>query len=459
VPLRHNRNWRLLWLGQSVSATGDMVFYVTVLLWIATIIAKGLPWAPAAASGALIATAAPVLVVGPLAGVFVDRWDRRRTMLVADAARFFLVASLLVVPLLRHHLPVGAQLAILYAVLAACSCFAEFFDPSRLAVVGAIVPPQQQPQASALLSAAFSLAQVIGPPIAAPLLFTLGVQWALIFNAASFGFSFICIRAISVPLTASADAPPREGFFAEFRTGIKFFAGNRVLLALGLGLMLTMLGLGAVNSLAAFFVPHNLHVQASWLGAIMGAVGGGSIAGALLVGGVSKRVRPTRLFWLSLLGCGVMLIALSRTTSLIPAIITAALLGIAAGVLNAAFSPILLEVTPSHLLGRVSAVLSPLLQLASIVSMVLAGLLASTVLRGFSARFIGLSLGPYDTVFAVGGALLLLAGLATIAPLNKAGRSEPTATPEPAEPAEASWPTGPAPVIDPGLATELGQEG
>ncbi len=208
--LRHNRNWRLLWLGQSVSATGDMVFYVTVLLWIATVIAKGLPWAPAAASGALIATAAPVLVVGPLAGVFVDRWDRRRTMLVADAARFVLVSSLLVLPMLRHQLPVGAQLAILYAVLAACSCFAEFFNPSRLAVVGAIVPPEQQPQASSLLSAASSLAQVIGPPIAAPLLFTLGVQWALIFNAASFLFSFICIRAISVPLTTGATRTRRR---------------------------------------------------------------------------------------------------------------------------------------------------------------------------------------------------------------------------------------------------------
>src|SRR5215472_1992976 len=79
--LRRNRNWRLLWLGQSVSLTGDMVFYTTVLLWIATIIARGKTWAPAAASGALIATAVPVLVAGPLAGVWVDRWDRRRTML------------------------------------------------------------------------------------------------------------------------------------------------------------------------------------------------------------------------------------------------------------------------------------------------------------------------------------------------------------------------------------------
>ena len=47
--LWRNANWRLLWIGQSVSAVGDMVFYMTVLLWIATIIAKGQPWAPAAA--------------------------------------------------------------------------------------------------------------------------------------------------------------------------------------------------------------------------------------------------------------------------------------------------------------------------------------------------------------------------------------------------------------------------
>jgi hypothetical protein len=58
------QNWRLLWIGQGVSATGDMVFLMTVVLWIATIIAKGQTWAPAAASGALIAMAAPVLVIG-----------------------------------------------------------------------------------------------------------------------------------------------------------------------------------------------------------------------------------------------------------------------------------------------------------------------------------------------------------------------------------------------------------
>jgi MFS family permease len=139
--LRQNRNWRLLWFGQAVSLTGDMVFYVTVLLWIATIIARGKSWASAAASGALIATAVPVLVIGPLAGVWVDRWDRRRTMLTADAARTVLIICLVGLPLLSHRIPVDAQLGIVYSVLAVASCFAEFFDPSRLAILGAIVPP------------------------------------------------------------------------------------------------------------------------------------------------------------------------------------------------------------------------------------------------------------------------------------------------------------------------------
>jgi MFS family permease len=396
-----------------------MVFYITVLLWIATIIAKGQPWAPAAASGALIATAAPVLVVGPLAGVFVDRWNRRRTMLVADAARFALIGSLLVLPALRHQLPVGLQLGLLYAVLAVCSCFAEFFDPSRLAVIGAIVPPEQQPQASALLSAAFSMAQVLGPPIAAPLLITFGVQWALILNAASFVVSFACVRAINVPLVPPADAPAREGFATEFRTGIRFFVGSRVLVTLGVGIVIAMLGNGAINSLAVFFVPHNLHVSSKWLGALIGGVGAGAIAGALLAGAVARRVRPARLFWMSLIGCGVALIGLSRTTALAPAIVTAVLLGLAVGVLNAVISPIILQVTPSNLIGRVSAVLSPLQQLASIISMVLAGVLASTVLRGFHEKIAGITFGPYDTVFAVGGLLFVIGGLAAIAPLSK----------------------------------------
>jgi MFS family permease len=364
--LRQNKNWRRLWLGQSVSVVGDMVFLVTVMLWIATKIANGEPWAPAAVSGALIASAVPALVVGPFAGVWVDRWNRRRIMLTADAARFLLIACLLVLPLLRHKIPVSAQLGILYAVLAAASCFAEFFDPSRLAIIGAIVPPSDQPKASGQLTAMGALAQVIGPPLAAPLLIAFGVQWALIINAASFGISFLSVRAIHPPAVAQDSGPERASFGVEFRAGIGFFFGNKLLVTLGIGIVIAMLGNGAIDSLAVFFIPHDLHVSSRWLGAISGAVGTGAIAGALLAGAIANRVQLGRLFWLGLAGAGVALIGLAFCTALPAAIGACVLIGVAVGVLNSVIEPLMLRATPPYLLGRMNAVFSPLIQLASI---------------------------------------------------------------------------------------------
>lgn len=61
-----------------------MIYFITLSLWIATVIAQGQVWAPAAASGVLFAAALPTLIPGPFAGVFVDRWDRRLTMMRMD---------------------------------------------------------------------------------------------------------------------------------------------------------------------------------------------------------------------------------------------------------------------------------------------------------------------------------------------------------------------------------------
>src|SRR5215470_6836330 len=90
-----NRNFGLLWLGQTISVIGDFVFDTTLVVWIATSLAKNQSWAPLAVSGVLFATSVPVLLIGPVAGVFVDRWNKRRTMLAMDALRILLVLALL----------------------------------------------------------------------------------------------------------------------------------------------------------------------------------------------------------------------------------------------------------------------------------------------------------------------------------------------------------------------------
>lgn len=453
--LRQNKNWQRLWLGQSISMTGDAVFLVTVMLWIATRLAKGsngviASWAPAAVSGALIAIAVPALVAGPFAGVWVDRWDRRKTMLTADAARFLLIAALLVLPLARGRIPVGWQLAILYVVLAAASCFAEFFNPSRLAMIGVLVPAADQPKASGQLQAVSAFAQVLGPPIAAPLLTIFGVQWALIFNAASFGISFLCVRAIRVNHgTDSADTAAREraSFAAELRDGLRFFAASKILVGEAVSVVVLMLGVGAINAVSVFFIVYNLHVSAGWLGTISGVIGAGAIAGALGAGPLASRVSLGRILWVAMIVAGLALIGLSRCTALPPALAACLLLGICVGVINAVDAPMTLRIVPAHLIGRVSAVFSPLQQVSSIASMALAGALASTVLARFHVVIAGLHVGPYDAILGIGGLLFVAAGLALIAPM----RGFPDAAPEPdaAPDAEPAADTAASPVTDP----------
>jgi MFS family permease len=147
----------------------------------------------------------------------------------------------------------------------------------------------------------------------------------------------------------------------------------------------------------------------------------GAIAGALATGRVAKRVEPARIFWLGLILAGVALIGLSRCTQLPVAVGVSAVMGVTIGMVNSVASPLILGATPQHLLGRVSAVFTPVQELASILSMALAGFLASTVLRGFHEMIAGVTFGPYDTVFGVSGLLFILGGLAAVVPLRSAG--------------------------------------
>jgi len=89
-----NRNYAKLWYGQAVSAVGDSVFGTTLVLWVSQVLASGRPWAPAAVGGILVAAGAAFALVGPIAGVFVDRWNRKSTMMRTEVLRAAMVTGL-----------------------------------------------------------------------------------------------------------------------------------------------------------------------------------------------------------------------------------------------------------------------------------------------------------------------------------------------------------------------------
>jgi MFS family permease len=418
--LRRNGNFQRLWLGQAVSITGDYVFNTTIILWITVKIAPHSSWAPAAVGGVVIAAAAPAMIVGPIAGVFVDRWNRRRTMLIADACRAVLIASLLLLAdqAVARRLSPLVIVGLIYLVVAVASAFAQFFNPSRFAVLGLVVAPDDRAKASGLFQATGSFAAIIGPPLAAPLLFAFGVQWALLINAGSFALSFATILAMRLPPDEREPRPAGSGFGTELTAGLRFFRSSPTLITVAVGAIVATLGAGAIGGLAVFFVIHNLGANARWLGTLDGGEGAGAVIGALAAGWIAGRFGATRVFWLGLALAGLGVIWFSRTGTILLAVTALFATGLMLGAVNAAIFPLLLSATPQQMLGRVVAVIAPAQQLAGIVSIGLASLLATTVLAHLHVVVAGVTFNTYDAIFGAAGLIIVIAGLASIVPLR-----------------------------------------
>lgn len=439
-----NRQFALLWSGQSISYLGDYVFDTTLLLWIAASIARGQSWGPLAVSGLLAATALPALLVGPMAGVFVDRWDKRQTMLWADALRAGLIASLLlatnIVPL--PFLPGGRfsvawQLGMIYSAVALASACSQFFGPARQALIGDIVEEPQRARAIGFLHTTMNLALILGPSLATPLFLGLGVRWALIINALSFVVSFLAILKMRVPPAARSVAPgQRPHFWREFAEGLRFYRHNRVLITLLICGVLFVAGGGFIEALTVFFVTTNLHTPVSFYGILLSAYGAGVVVGSTLAALFAQRARVTRTFWLAMIGWGLLEMVFARLTGFALAVPIFLLLGVCnAGVL-VVLVPLRLQVTPRELIGRASSIDGPVVMLSSLLATALAGYLESVVLRNFHTTLLGLRFGSVDTLLLGAGVLVVLSGVYAMVNLRRISPARPSAE-QPAAPAEA----------------------
>ncbi|HLX59120.1 MAG TPA: MFS transporter [Ktedonobacteraceae bacterium] len=416
-----NPNFAWLWWGQAISSVGDYAWDTALVLWVASFLVAGQSWAPLAVSGVVLAAALPQIVVGPLAGVFVDRWDKRQTM-VNMAALQAIFAVLLVLPAAnfslpligRVQLPLFWRLGVVYTDVALLTIFAQFFIPAQLALIKDIVPQARQDQALETFQAIQGLAVIIGPPVAAVLVFGLGIVWALVLNALSFVVVFLATLAIQAPPSAHSVAPGEAGHFSrEFLDGLGYVAGHVVLRTILVAEMLTWLGFGALQSLGYFFITGNLHAPASDYGLLGADFGVGAVVGAVLVAVSGHRIGLARLLWIAMVASGLFVIVMSHLTSLYPALAAAFLFGVSTTAVIVTASPLALDSTSREFVGRVTAVINPLGRLAALVSVALAGYLVSTVLRGFHASVLGISFGPVDSVFTGLGLLAVIGGIYT----------------------------------------------
>jgi MFS family permease len=423
-----NRNFAVFWVGQGISVLGDQVFNTTLVVWIGAELTLHTAFSALALSGVLAAAALPALLFAPIAGVFVDRWDRRRTLLQMDGLRALIIAALLpaagIIALpfsTSGGLSLGARLGAIYTAVFLASTCAQFFNPARLALIGDIVEESSRARASGLSQASQSLAAILGPPLAAPLLFAFGVEWALTIDALSFGVSFLSILLVRVPAVAMpTPQAQRSHLWQEMKEGVAFTLGNRQLMAMVVSLVLVVLGAGALNTLLIYFVTQELHTQATFFGFIGAAEGLGALLGALLAGLVAQRLGVARVYAWSMVVAALLFFVMARMTEFIPTLVVIAVIGVAEAAANVALAPLMLTLVPRALLGRVFALTQPFLVLAGLVGTALAGYLDSVALRSFHAEVLGQTFRPVDTIYLAAGLVVLLGGIYAVNTLRSA---------------------------------------
>jgi len=414
VGLGRNRTYQRIWFAGAVSGFGDVVFLTAMVVWVGAIIARGQTWAPLAVGGVLLVAMIPAVLLGPIGGVYADRWDRRRIMLATDLARALIMGGLILLPSFGEHLAIAVKLAIVYAAVLSESAFTQFFRPARFAVFGTVVADPDRERAGSIAQGTDATTAILGPPLAAPLVVSVasGVQWALAVNAVSYLVSFVAVFGVrlAVKQAETRDREPRA-LWRDMRAGLRVVVGSRLLRVIVPAVVLVTFAVSSINVLDLFFVTRNLHVGPGYYGILDAAIGAGLVLGSVVFAVVGRRLPASRVFSVGLVCIGIGMAAYSRSTVVWVAVVILFVLGFPLAGVNSMIGPMVFREVPPDLLGRVLGLLNPVQEIASASAMVLSTWLASTVLRSLNVRALGTHFGPIDTVFFAGGVLIVAVGL------------------------------------------------
>jgi len=383
-------DFRRLWAAQTISDIGDGVTLLTLMLLVNQLTHSTLVLAAAA-----IALAIPPLTIGMVAGTYVDRWDRRRVMIVSDGLRAVVVLGFIVVG--------RAELVPLLLVLALVQAsIGTFFTPARGALVPRVVPAEGLLAANSITQATRVIAGVVGAGIAGFIVGVAGLTWpAFLIDSLTFAASAALVLGVTatagIPSAAEHDAA--KGVGASIAEGLRIVGGSRLLSTTLLALAVTMLGLGAINVLFLPLLVNVLGVSPTWLGAVDLAQSASMILSAGLVAGLAARLRPTTIITVCLVAVGVLIGLVGATTHMLQVLALLFGLGWFVTPVQAAVVTTFQTGVADAARGRAMATLQAAMAGASVTSMLLAGIFGDLV--GVRA------------VFFVGGALVVLAGLAS----------------------------------------------
>ena len=360
---------RRVWYAQLVSLLGDFLAIFAVI----SVVTYRMHGTPSQVTGVQIAYMAPLALLGPLSGVFVDRWPLKPTLIASDVIRAGLVLLLFVTTTMWQ----------IYLVLAALSCVSSFFGPAQSVTIRSHVPPHGLISANALMQFAMMGTRVVGPAAAGALVAAFGpsICYAIDFVSFLVSAAFIGSVAIIRPTAAAKAAESAnnkvQAILHEMGEGMRFIVHHAAISFVVMAMAAGMFVMGCFGPLIAIYVREWLHAKAGVFGAVSAMVGTGMMVGMPLVRRISGRLSNSTLVLSGLAGIGLGALILGAFPWVVASMLACFTLGFAfAGVIVPA-QTLMQRETPHALMGRISSTTMSVVFFAQLIGLVLSGFLAN----------------------------------------------------------------------------------
>lgn len=356
---------RRLWAAQVVSIFGDFLAMFAVF----SVVSFRMHGTATQIGLILVSFLLPLAIVGPVAGVFVDRWNVKRTMIASDLIRMVLAALLVFTTDVRQ----------IYAILFALSSVSSFFIPAQSVTLRTIVPAAGLMSANALMQQAIQLMQIISPAVSGALVAWFSANACFWLDAASFAFSASMIYTLHIdrkPSTAPLSVPT---VIHEMNAGMKFIFTHSAISFVIISLTAGMFAIRCFFALIAVYVRDVLRGGSFLFGSISSLVGIGIIAGTQYIHRFARHRSKGHLVILGLIGIGLSIAVMAVFGNVVATALATLSIGFWVGFLIVPTQVLMQQETPREMLGRVSSCLMSVMSLSQVIAMAAAGPVAQNI--------------------------------------------------------------------------------
>jgi MFS family permease len=372
--LLRDRSYRRLLAGQTLSAFGDYAMFLVLAVWV-----KDLTGSNALAGLSFLPFVIPSLF-GPVLGVFVDRYPRRRVMIITDLAAMVALAPLAFV----HD---AGDIWLIYVSSFLLGTCTVIYQAARSGLLVSMLDEEDLGEANGLLQSTNQGARLLAPLVGAALYTAIGGGAVAAVDAATFLLSALLLLGVRSPAIANEEEPD---FWAELRAGLRHIWHTADIRRLTFAIAVVTFVAGVMEVAIFALIDEGLHRPPAFLGVLSTAQGLGAVLGGIVVGAILRRLTEMRALAWSL-GAAAVGIGLFATANLSVVVACSIAVGIAVAIFNVALITLVQRRTDVTMQGRVMAALEAAFTLPMVISTALGAGLVAVV--GFRAIYLGEAVG------------------------------------------------------------------